>query len=391
MTLSRTTAERIPEPIRDALWPFYGCALTCGNGRIPVTLLHGTTRSGAQGSMLLADADRQANYFARRFFRETPRREILAETTVWKLEAEMAKWREHSDVTIAVVDRLSAGLFFRDQYLTLPLWVRARMTIPAENPGAVKLSASLASDLRRLRRETYESKVSTKNSDFDLFYSQFYTPYVSSRHADAAIVQSPDLLYSYFREGAILWLLRKGERVAACLFAIYDRVLFALEEGVLNGEMSLAKAGVISSLELHVFDYACRQNCAALDKGGCRPSLQDGVLRFKRKWGITLSEKHRRRPDFLVRWDRWTPAVAGFLAGTSLIFRRDDQLSAVAALPSGDPGTQTAADRLHHLLWTDGLQRLMLVNASGWQPDIAPPPKTALIAAPVSVADLLRA
>ncbi|MCL5742793.1 MAG: hypothetical protein M1541_02525, partial [Acidobacteria bacterium] len=201
MSLSRTTAERIPEPLRDALWPFYGCALTCGNGRIPVTLLHGTTESGRPGALLFADADRHAIYFSRRFFRETPRREILAETPVWKLEAELAKWREQTDVTIALIDRLSARLFFRDQYLTLPLWVRARVAIPPEAPDAVKVSASLASDMRRLRRGKYESEVSTKRSDFDLFYSRFYVPYVSSRHADAAIVQSPDLLYSYFPAG----------------------------------------------------------------------------------------------------------------------------------------------------------------------------------------------
>ncbi|MCL5742794.1 MAG: hypothetical protein M1541_02530, partial [Acidobacteria bacterium] len=173
--------------------------------------------------------------------------------------------------------------------------------------------------------------------------------------------------------------------------AIYGRVLFAIENGVLNGETSLVKSGVISSIYFHIFDHACRQGCTALDKGGCRPSLHDGVLRFKRKWGVTLTEKHRRHPDFLVRWNRWTPAVADFLAGTSLIYRRDDELSAVAALLSGGPGTQTGADRLHHLLWTDGLQRLMLVSPSGWQPDITPPPKTSLIGSPVSVADLLRA
>lgn len=390
MPLSRTTAERIPEPLRNALWPLYACALTCGNGPIPLVLLRGTTPSGRQGSLLLAGADPQVNYFARRFFSGTPRRELLAETPVWNLESALGPWQERADLTIAVLDRLSTRIFLRRRYLVLPQWVRGRMTMPTQPEALAGLNRSLASDLRRLRRGQYKSEISTNDSDFDLFYGKFYEPFVRLRHTEAVVLQTPELLRSHFREGAILWLTRHGERLAGCLFAIRDHTMFLLESGLRNGALDLLKSGVVSSIYIHLFDHARRQGCTSLDFGGSRPCLHDGVLRYKRKWGIHLMEKHRRHPDFFVRWSRWTPGLAEFLAGTSLIYRDHGAFSAVTALLASGPATQADADRLHHLLWTNGLQRLSIVSPSGWLPDLIPPPQTALIASPLSLTDLIR-
>lgn len=188
-------------------------------------------------------------------------------------------------------------------------------------------------------------------------------------------------------KGIVLWATRNGQPVAGTFLERRGPVLFSLLSGILDGDPEHLKRGALAAVYIHSFEYARRLGCRYFDLGGCRPSLQDGVLRFKRKWGITLRDRHAPH-DFLVRWDKWTPAVEAFLAGTSLIYRHPRGLPAVAALACDEPAAQPDADRARHLLWTGGLAHLSLVSSAGWQPRVTAPSHT-LLRGPVMVSDLL--
>lgn len=55
-----------------------------------------------------------------------------------------------------------------------------------------------------------------------------------------------------------------------------------------------------------------------IDLGGSWPALEDGLLRFKRKWGARLVEYEHSDYDLQVHWETVSPAVAAFFAQTNL-------------------------------------------------------------------------
>lgn len=372
----------------DGLRPSRFFVSSCRQGPIPIYLLRGAiSPAGEQGSMIIAGLRRLVDYFPHRFFSAPPRHEIVGEEVIWRLGTALENHRAQADLIIVAADRVSAGLFPRRNYLRLPSLVDARMAVPTDDNAFAKSNDGIISDLRRLRRHQYEWKITSSAAEFDLFYERFYLPYVRLRHGDLAIAQDREWLRYRYPQGEVLWTMRKGAPVAGNLICRRGDTLISVLNGVLDGDPERLKAGALAAIYMQSLEYARQLGCRYFDLGGCRPSLHDGVLRFKRKMGITLLGAHDAH-DFLIRWNAWTPGVAAFLAGTGLIYRENGGFSAVAALNSTEPATQEDADRTHHMLWTGGLQRLSLVSSAGWRADVAPPPHT-LLHGPVGITDLL--
>jgi hypothetical protein len=131
--------------------------------------------------------------------------------------------------------------------------------------------------------------------------------------------------------------------------------------GVADGDVAVLRDGAFAALYVHCFDYAREHGCSSIDMRGCRPSLLDGVLRYKRKWGITLYGKSDVLHSTLVHWNRLDEAVAEFLGHTPLIFRDGDGFSAVAAVHREEPWTSSDLRRARDGLWIAGLRTLTLV------------------------------
>jgi len=312
---------------------------------------------------------------------------LVADAPILQLEPALERFQEQADLVVVSADRISATLFLRGGYLRLPSVVDARMAVPTGIKALSKLSQGVASDLRRLRRSRYTWKVTTGAADFSLFYERFYLPFVRQRHGELAVAQDCDWLRYHYLRSTVLWIMHDREPVAGTLLNRHGTVLTSVLNGVLDGDVEHLQRGALAALYVQAVEYAHEQGCRYFDFGGSRPSLHDGVLRYKRKWGITLRDR-RDTHDILIRWYRWTPAVAAFLTGTSLIYRLNSGLSAVAALNCREPAAQEDADHAHHLLWTGGLHSLSLINSGGWREGIAPPTHTRLLG-PSAAADLL--
>ncbi|MBI4532216.1 MAG: GNAT family N-acetyltransferase [Candidatus Latescibacteria bacterium] len=212
-----------------------------------------------------------------------------------------------------------------------------------------------------------------------MFYNTMYVPFIRRRHGKRAAVRNVYWLRRCFHQGGILWVLHGGRRIAGVFFQQWGQTLHLLALGTANGEWAPVKAGAIAALYYYSVEHARDLGCKTVDFGGSRPALTDGVLCYKRKWGMRLVEKRGSSYDFLVHWAYMDKPVTAFLAHTPLIFRDRGGLSAVAAIDGEGPVVLTEAWTIHHTMWIPGLRRLSLVAASGWESDNDAPPQTRLI------------
>ncbi len=382
------TAERI--------WELYDAApssLRLGGQRIlrflkglaspvPLTLLRGQARlSGQPGTVIAAGSEPWIDYLPERFFEGTPQRQSLGKVPLWALQRALQRLWASADLVIARVDKLSAGLLFGADYLSVPEWVDLWLSVPEDLDSLQRgrTKGDVRTDLRRVRQHGLTCEVSHAEADLHQFYNDFYVPFVRKRFGRYAFVRNLNLFRRRFREGALIWVLHDGQRIAGSLFYQRGGVLYASGLGTMHGEYDVAELGAIIATYWYKIQYAHALDCKEINFGGCRPVLTDGLLRYKRKWGMRLVEQAQSAYQFLVYWTCLNDVVAAFLAHTPLIFHDQGGLSAVTAMVCDGAVTEEDAQRAHRFLWTPGLHKLYLLSASGWEAGCKPPPQTCLV------------
>jgi hypothetical protein len=335
-------------------------ALTClGLQRVPVVLLRGQTHtSNRQGALLVAGHDPWVRYLPSRFFVEEPHRERVGNVLPWELPALLNRLRESADLTIVRADRLSAQIFLGKDYLAVPEWVGTRLAVPDDLDSLVRCNRSIHEDMRLVRRHKLQPLVTEGEERFHEFYDSMYLPFTRGRHGAMAFVKSRHGLRRRLREGGILWVIRDNHPLAGILFERKNDTLDLHAMGMATGELPLNKRGIMAALYYYSIAHARQLSCAEVDFRGARPSLHDGLLRYKRKWGVTLYDRTDTYYDLLVRWNGVNGVVKDFLSHTGLIFRDEGRLSAIHADES----------QSRRSLWIEGLHRLYLLTESGRQP-----------------------
>jgi hypothetical protein len=152
--------------------------------------------------------------------------------------------------------------------------------------------------------------------------------------------------------------------------------------GVLDGRTDLLRKGAVAALYVHAIQHARRQGCAKVFLGGSRPSLHDGLFRYKNKWGAAVCEHPEVHMAMLLRWNRLEGPVAGFLSHTSIIHLDRDGLSALWAVPRDLPLTAERLDKEYRAINTTGLRRFRILLPGEPPPGFACPPDVRLIPLP---------
>jgi len=370
----------LPEFAADAMGRGLPYLLPCRSLRVPVAIWHGTScLDGHPASVIVAGDEPWVDYLADRVFIGHPRREAIDTVPLWALSHALKRLRTAADLTIARVDRLSARLFLDGDYLAVPEWIGSWRAVPDDAAKLARDSHSIEEDLRKIRREGFTAEVSHAEADFDMFYRTMYVPFMSNRHGKHAVIRNVHQLHKWFRHGGLVWVRRRDQRLAGSLLQRREDVVYKRAIGTADGDWAPAKAGALAALYYYELQYARTQGCARVDFGGSRASLTDGLLRFKRKWGVRIVDEPHFRYDFLVHWNRLDARSVAFLAQTPLIFRRRGELWGVAGLSRPGGATQADAWMAYHSLWMPGLQGLCLVATEGWQPGSTGPAGTVLL------------
>jgi len=368
-------------------------ALACLTRRFPMFWLRGRARlSGQQATLLVAGKGPWVHYLPGRFFDGEPERELIGHASIWTLPGLLRRLGVSADLTIARIDRISELLFLGRDYLSVPEWIGSVMKVPEDPLAFVRSSDDRKGDMRRARHYQMHPVVSHSETDFDLFYDTMYAPYIRRRHGALAFLANRESWRRRFRRGGILWVEQEGERVVGSLFTVHNQVFYSLALGTADGRPEPRHHGALAAT--YVYDIHCARQlgCAWIDYGGCRPSLHDGGLRYKRKWGITLKEKRDNYFDLLIRWNRLDGPAAEFLKHTSLIFRDRGGFSAIHVLDADRPAHAADVAKTRQSLWIGGLKRLYLFNPQGWQAAAGFPPDVVLLDphAPTGPRDVLR-
>ena len=357
----------------------YPYILPLKNLRIPISILRGPTRpDGRLGTLLTAGAGNRVDYLASRFFGGEYERETLDRASLWNLTRTLERLQTSADMTIACLDRLSARLFSGSDYLTVPEWVDSSLALPEHINDLARGNYKLKRELQRVLRINPTYEMSQAEADFEKFYYNMHVPFMRRRYGEQSVVHDFYQMRRVFHQGGLLLLKRNGQTVAGNLFQRRSQQLRSVAFGTVNGEWDPVESGAFAALYFSLVKHAKETGCKFVNFGASRPSISDGVLKYKRKWGGSLTEVYYNHYNFLVRWNRLNGPVTSFLSSTPLIFRERGGFSAVCVIDQDGRVTEAKADKIHRSMWMPGLCKLYLVSISGYQPGINSPPQTDL-------------
>ncbi|HWP92358.1 MAG TPA: hypothetical protein VNN20_09195 [Thermodesulfobacteriota bacterium] len=371
----------LPDGVGDFLKKHYRYLLPFKNLRITVSILRGKTHLSSQEvTILFANRENaETDYMTDHFFDGQYKLEIVENVWSWNLASTLRLLRQSTDLTIARIDRVSARLFFSQDYIAVPEWVCLSLPVSEGLKIPPRRSRSLKDDLRIVRRSNLHPHYTQNISDFDTFYNEMYVPSIQRRYGEKAYIRNFYQLRRSLKQGGLLWVMQNNKPIAGLLFKRRGQLLQILALGTLNGERTLVKTGALTACYLFIIEHASKLGCELVDFGGCRPLLNDGLLRYKRKWGMIINEKHDTYYDYLVYINNFSREVISLLSNNPLIFRDNGGLSAISLMDGENPAAETEVERAHHYMWIAGLRQLYLVSASGWKENIRTPVKTRLV------------
>lgn len=309
----------------------------------PAWSLEGVERhSGQPLRMLFVGQLENKNYFADLLFAGPVAERSEGRAWLWKALRLVKSGRTPHDLVIIDTDVPKYRRLLSRSAFPLPCWVRGEIDLAAVE-AQIRKSSSIKSDLSKIKRNGYDYVVTRDERDFDRFYREVYLPYARRIYGGMTFLMPYSDLKQFIPHSELLWVRQDGEAVSGIMLRNDEGVMRAYALGVKGGDGMLAKNGALAALYCFAIDYLRTQGWQRLHLGGSRPFLRDGVLQYKRKWGMKIVG---HSPSwFVVAAVRCTAAVNTFLVNNPCFVEREGALRGAVFVPEGTPLAESLVER----------------------------------------------
>jgi hypothetical protein len=299
----------------------------------PVWLLEGNERgSGLPLRVLFAGQLENMNYLAHLAFAPTPVKTSLGRRGLWRLLPPGTTWplRGADLLFLEMPERLRRRYEKRFEFF-IPSWVGGEVDL-AHARERWQRSRHAKEDLRRMRNRQMTIEVTRDAAAFEMFYSQMYLPYIRTTYGDRAFLMSREDMVAAHDHAELVFLKVHGEAVIGQI-VLYERTqVRAWSRGVKDGDRAHLKGGTMNALDYLLFQYLTGQGHRSVHMGASRPFLCDGVLNYKKRLGMRITDHGGRWLALRYRAD--SPGARSFLAGNPFIHADGQRLKGAVF---GDP------------------------------------------------------
>ena len=342
---------------------------------VEVSIYEGLYRQSGTSIRILGIGNQGVSEFLRDRFLTEDRREIpLGRQNLLAVRQMIGHpERDQIDILLASVPRLIRNWLRGPNSFLIPTWVKGELSL--ETLWSAPPSSSWKSDLKLIRKHRLRPRIIERPTEFRDFYDAMHVPYIQETHASLAEIVPYEEMALRFQHSDLVLVEHDGAVVGGggiddstgvpTLFALGLREPFSVHRDM----------GVIAAVYQFCFERMAAKGYSRAGMGYSRPLLDDGVLRFKRKFGMEIVDGH---PNcVLLRVLRITPAIQALLESTPFIHRDfNTNLRAVltgAVFQTGATAPDAAAlIRLARQYDYAGLNELVLHSWGAFPPQALP-------------------
>jgi hypothetical protein len=287
--------------------------------RLSLIRLHGPARFGG-GELRAVYAGNGTNLsFLRDLFLSGGDGEPLAQGLhPLALPGAVRRHAHDADILLCELPRLWVPFLPRSAGIRVPAWVRQEIDLPAspDEQGWLLPRAVERETARRIRRHGYGVDFTSESAAKELFFRNFYRPYVQSRFGAGSFVDTEEVFMERARGQTLARLCENGRWVAGLLIHRQGSSLRLGRFGAATDPPSPGASEVLDTLIVHRMH---EQGVRRIVMGDTRPCLADGVLRYKARFGAQIRPTLFPQPILGIGVRRWSPAVTSCLERQPLV------------------------------------------------------------------------
>jgi hypothetical protein len=326
--------------------------------KINVYILSEKDPQGIPFSMMYVGNEGNKNYLANVIFGDNYKTIETSKIWVWNLRKKIDRKGQLCNLLILEDTEIVRRFIDTKEMFVLPVWIGWKTDISGDISAIVKQDRSLQSDMRRIRKNNLTFEVTNDETDFEEFYQQMYIPYITSVHGDQASLTTYDDMKNHFAECDLIIVGKDKEKMGGMLIRYENEMPRLWSIGVTDARVDYLKAGVIGALYYFSVIHLKEQGHDTVHYGATRAFLNDGVLRYKKKWGIQVANQPKN--VFFIRVESVSPKLKAIFMKNPFIHMKEGTLQGAIFIDSTEPPSDSEIQRFGKDYFLEGLSGLTL-------------------------------
>ncbi|MCJ7571335.1 MAG: hypothetical protein MUO82_05620 [Candidatus Thermoplasmatota archaeon] len=264
-------------------------------------------------------------YLSNILFMDSPDRTFLGNCFFWNISKKIEKYNRKVDLLLIKNDILFSDYFRKKGFTIIPEWVNFVLDVSDSIQKIQnRFHKSAKDDLRKLKKYDYSYEISKNKRKKDFFYYNMFLPYIKKVDTTSTV----SILYYYkikslLRRCIILFVKDKDKYIAGGAIHINkcnNKIAYLTCMGILNGDKKYVEKSATTALLYYHIRWAKENDIEVLDFGHARPFLNDGLFRYKSKWGMIVRKSDQEFDCFAVKIKNHKEIFNSFIENNPVIF-----------------------------------------------------------------------
>jgi hypothetical protein len=311
--------HKIPVRLRFVFYPIKLIYKHIISLRLDLWIIKGEEIKSKQDLVITyAGSKENKNFFIKLAFGTDYNETYVGKAWCWKIFSSLKEKSYSPSLMVAEVPKKFRILFGRKKKVCIPCLIIGETDISSDI-SLLCNNSSIKSDLRRIKNKKLYFEVTNSISQFDNFYHNMYIPYITRIHGNSSIIMEYDRVKKEFKNCELL-LIKQNEReyIGGILLSYAKDSARLWSLGIKDGNLEYIKDGAVGALYYFSIDYLKKRRLQKISLGWTRSFLNDGILRYKKKWGFRIAQTYKSL--FIIEPLLKTDAVKGFFLNNPFIY-----------------------------------------------------------------------
>jgi len=280
--------------------------------------------SGESLGLVYAGRAKNKSYIANLAFKNDFSQSYLGKKWLWDVLKIIRTSRDKNHLLILEINkRTRAWYSLRGFYV--PVWLDGETSFK-DVTHRMKTSQQLKGEVRRIRKSGFTYEVTQSRDSIRDFYNRMYRPHTLLTYGSEAVPHSLDRVMGKADQCDLLLVKQGVETIAGELIVYEHDGAHFWCNGVVDGNYDYVQAGALAALYYYRYIYLSEKGYDKVYMGASRAFLKDGVLQYKKKWGMRVTDG--RDSGFLIHPLQSSAGVKRFLINNPFVYNSGGELLA---------------------------------------------------------------
>jgi hypothetical protein len=326
--------------------------------RQDVWLIKGKEAKGKHDLVVLfAGSEENKNFLNSLLFDSFCQENYVGKKWLWNICKTVERNSDECSLMITQLPKKLRAFFRSESSFFIPYWIVGEVNISADISFFLR-NKSLASDLRRIRKNNLNFELTNELSQFNNFYYNMYIPHITKVHGNGVVLMEYDFMEREFKNCDLLLVKNEKDYIAGILLAYKKQEVRLWSLGVKDGNSDYVRDGAIGALFYFAVNYLQEKGYKTVNFGASRAFLRDGVLKYKKKWGLKIVGTFKK--GFLVTPLSKTKGLKEFLLNNPFIYMDKCGFNSAVFIENPEALSKKDMEKLYKDYYLTGVSKLFI-------------------------------